>query len=308
MSLTSDRTTLARLNGDVAQLRRQEAEQMRKEADANKRANAAANSAGRTGSVSSATSYLREADRESKKAVDAQNQRAQISKKIADKSNEIARVQASISRTEEAESKKRLADGKKRIAEDAKRQRAYDQRIRDLENQLMERAEATVVPALRADEAGRIHDFFISHASEDKEGFVEGLVAKARAAGLDVWYDTFELEWGDNLRQKIDRGLASAYFGVVVLSTDFFAKPWPQYELDGLVQKDMLGTGRLLPIWHKVTVDEVAQHTPSLAGRLALNTAINTADEIVVELLKMRDKLRPAHSATFEAADDVEAG
>lgn len=307
MSLTFDRSTLARLNSEIAHLRRQEAEQMRKEADANKRANAAANRAGRAGSVSSVTSYLREADRESKKAVDAQNQRAQISKKIADKSNEIARVQASISRAEEAEAKKRIADDKKRIADNAKRQRAHDQRIRDLERQLMERAEATVVPALRADEAGKIHDFFISHASEDKEGFVDSLVANARAAGLDVWYDRFELEWGDNLRQKIDRGLASAYFGVVVLSANFFAKPWPQYELDGLVQKDMLGTGRLLPIWHKVTVDEVAQHAPSLAGRLALNTAINTADEIVTELLKMRDKLRPTQCSMIEATDEAEA-
>ncbi|WP_242127731.1 toll/interleukin-1 receptor domain-containing protein [Sphingobium sp. Sx8-8] len=290
MSLTSDRSTLNRLNGDVASLRKQEAEQMRKEADANKRANAAANSASRASSTSLVSSYFRDADRESKKAVEAQNQRALISKKIADKTNEIARVQASISRAEEAEFRKRLAH-------DSERQRSYDQRIRDLENQLAERAEVTIVPVLRADETGKIHDFFISHASEDKEAFVDGLVAKARAAGLDVWYDRFELEWGDNLRQKIDRGLASAYFGVVVLSADFFKKPWPQYELDGLVQRDMLGSGRLLPIWHKVTVDEVAQHAPSLAVRLALNTAVNTTDEIVAELLKMRNKLRTADDA-----------
>lgn len=300
MPLTSDHNALNRLNGDIAHLRKQEAEQMRKEADANKRANSAMSRASRASSASTASSCIREAERESKKAEDAQNRRAQISKKIADKSNEIARVQISISRAEETE-------GKKRIAEDTKRQRVYDLRIRELENQLAERAASTVVPVLRADEAGKIHDFFISHASEDKQEFVDGLVVKARAAGLDVWYDRFELEWGDNLRQKIDRGLSSAYFGVVVLSASFFKKPWPQYELDGLVQKDMLGTGRLLPIWHKVTVDEVAQHTPSLAGRLALNTAINTTDEIVIELLKMRDKLRPAApTAANQVARGVE--
>jgi uncharacterized protein YeeX (DUF496 family) len=286
MSLVSDRNTLNRLNGDVAQLRKQEAEQMRKEADASKRGNTAMSRASKTSSASSASSYIREAERERKKAEDAQSERAKISRKIAEKSNEIARVQSSIGRAEEAEAKKRVAD-------DSKRQRIYDKRIRDLENQLATQAVSVVIPTLQADEAGKIHDFFISHASEDKEEFVDHLVANARAAGLDVWYDRFELEWGDNLRQKIDRGLGSSYFGVVVLSADFFKKPWPQYELDGLVQKDMLGTGRLLPIWHKVTVDDVARHTPSLAGRLALNTAINTTDEIVVELLKMRDKLRP---------------
>jgi TIR domain len=287
MSLVSDRNALNRLNVDIAQLRKQEADQLRKEADASKRANAALNRASKANSVSSASSCIREAERERQKAEDAQSQRAKISKKIADKSKEIARVQISIGRSEEADAKKRAAD-------DTKRQRIYDQRIRDLENRLAEHAESIKVPILRADAVGQIHDFFISHASEDKEDLVDGLVAKARAAGLDVWYDRFDLEWGDNLRQKIDRGLVSAYFGVVILSADFFKKPWPQYELDGLVQKDMLGTGRLLPIWHKVTVDEVSKHTPSLAGRLALNTAINSTDEIVAELLKMRDKLRPA--------------
>lgn len=287
MSIATDRSRLNRLNSDMAALRKQEADQMRKEADASKRANAAMSRASKATSASMAASYVREAERESRKAEDAQNQRAQIGKKIADKSSEVARVQTAISKGEEA-------DYKKRLAEDVKRQRAYDQRIRDLENQLAERAATTRIPTLKGDESGVVHDFFISHASEDKEEFVDGLVAKASEAGLDVWYDKSSLEWGDSLRQKIDQGLSGAYFGVVILSANFFSKPWPQYELDGLVQKDMLGTGRLLPIWHKVTVDEVAKHTPSLAGRLALNTAINSADEIVAELVKMRDKFRPS--------------
>lgn len=287
MTLSMDRNRLNRLNADIAALRKQDADQMRKEADASKRANAAMSRAAKTSSASTAASYIREAERESKKAEDARNQRAQLGKKIADKSSELARVQASISKADEAEHKKRLAD-------DAKRQRTYDQRIRGLENQLAEQASRAVIPVLAGDESGVVHDFFICHASEDKEEFVDGLVAKAEDAGLDLWYDKSALEWGDSLRRGIDKGLSGAYFGVVVLSANFFKKPWPQYELDGLVQKDMLGTGRLLPIWHKVTVDEVARHTPSLAGRLALNTAINSADEIVAELIKMRDKFRPS--------------
>jgi TIR domain len=187
-----------------------------------------------------------------------------------------------------------MAESKQHLANDVKQRRVYDQKIRELENQLLQQASMTFIPTLKGDESGVVHDFFISHASEDKAEFVDDLVAKAHLRGLDVWYDNSVLEWGDSLRQKIDQGLSGVYFGVVVLSENFFKKPWPQYELDGLVQKDMLGTGRLLPIWHKVTVDEVAKHTPSLAGRLALNTALNSADEIVLELIKMRDKFRPS--------------
>lgn len=259
---------------------------MRKEAEANKRVNAAMGRASKATSQSSASSYLREAERESKRAEDAQYQRAQIGKKIADKSGDVARIQAAISKAEEAEYKKRVID-------DAKRQRTSDARIRQLERQLAEHAEKTAIPILWADDSGVVHDFFISHASEDKEGFVNGLALKATEAGLDVWYDKFSLSWGDSLRQAIDKGLASAYFGVVVLSDEFFKKQWTHYELDGLVQKDMLGTGRILPIWHRVTVDEVSKHTPSLAGRLALNTATHSTEDIVSELVKMRDKFRP---------------
>jgi hypothetical protein len=286
MSLATDRGTLIRLQNDIAALRRQEADQMRKEAEATKKANTAMARATRASSVSSAQSYAREAEREMRRVEDAQAQRAQIAKKIADKSSDVARVQLAIARGEEAEQKKRFAD-------DRKRQQTYDSRIRELERQLTERASNTFIPSLPGDERGIVHDFFISHASEDKEEFVDGLAAKAKEAGLDVFYDRFALEWGANLRQEIDRGLATAFFGIVILSENFFKKPWPQYELDGLIQKDMLGTGRLLPIWHRLTVDDVVKHAPSLAGRLALNTAINSTDEIVAELLKMRDRFRP---------------
>jgi hypothetical protein len=96
VSLSNDRNTLNRINGEIAGLRKQEADQMRKEADANKRANAAMARAAKASSSSSTGSYIREAERESKKAEDAQNQRAQISKKLADKSSDVARIQVAI--------------------------------------------------------------------------------------------------------------------------------------------------------------------------------------------------------------------
>jgi hypothetical protein len=93
---------------------------------------------------------------------------------------------------------------------------------------------------------------------------------------------------------KIDEGLRNAYFGVVVLSPNFFERPWPNYELDGLLQRDLSGKGRLLPIWHRLTQDDVAKHAPSLAGRLALSTASSTSDAIVQELITIRDRFKDA--------------
>jgi hypothetical protein len=79
------------------------------------------------------------------------------------------------------------------------------------------------------------YDVFISHAWEDKDAIAHPLADELRRRGLDVWYDDFSLKVGDHLRESIDKGLGKSRFGVVILSPHFFAKQWPQYELDGLV-------------------------------------------------------------------------
>jgi hypothetical protein len=100
--------------------------------------------------------------------------------------------------------------------------------------------------------------------------------------GLTVWYDEFELRIGSSLRQSIDSGLANSRFGVVVLSQAFFKKGWTNYELDGLVTRDIAAGGAqiILPIWHRVTKDEVIGYSASLADRVALRSADSTVDEI----------------------------
>lgn len=122
----------------------------------------------------------------------------------------------------------------------------------------------------------RNYDVFISHASEDKISVVEPL-AKALKDDfcLRVWYDKWTLRIGDSLRQKIDEGLANSRYGVVVLSPSFFNKRWPQSELDGLFQREILGgTKVILPVIHEMTIDEVCKHSHLISGKLALDTAI----------------------------------
>lgn len=73
-------------------------------------------------------------------------------------------------------------------------------------------------------------------------------------------------------------------FGIVVLSQPFFAKGWPQYELDGLVTMSVSGAQVLLPLWHGISKDEVVRHSPSLADKVALRTADYTIAEIAAEI------------------------
>jgi hypothetical protein len=127
-------------------------------------------------------------------------------------------------------------------------------------------------------------DVFISHASEDKEEVARPMAEALRARGLRVWYDEFTLRIGDSLRRKIDEGLANSRVGLVVLSPTFLNKGWTNHELDGIVTRAVTGEQVLLPIWHKLTKQEVIAYSPSLADKLARNTASHTIDEIAAEI------------------------
>nr|WP_255435504.1 toll/interleukin-1 receptor domain-containing protein [Paracoccus sp. S1E-3] len=131
------------------------------------------------------------------------------------------------------------------------------------------------------------YDVFISHASEDKDEFVRELAEKAESAGLRIFYDERKLKWGDSLRERIEHGLANSRFGIVVLSTAFFRKEWPKRELDGLFNLEIEGKSRILPIWHKISKDEVIRNAPSLSGKLALSTSSLSVDEIVEKLMEI---------------------
>jgi Domain of unknown function (DUF1883) len=97
----------------------------------------------------------------------------------------------------------------------------------------------------------------------------------------------------DGLAQSVaainhsDEGISRSAFGVVVLSSAFFAKNWTQYELDGLVTRSVDGSQVLLPLWHRLTKAEVMAYSPSLADKLARSTGDSTLEEIAAEIAEV---------------------
>lgn len=304
MSLNIDRSTVSRIQKDINDLQRRQADEMKKVAQATKNMNSAMASASRASSASTAKSYLGTADREAKNIEVAQEKAARFGVDISRKMDELTRAQERVRSGEEKERRDQAAAYDKQLKADETARRklqadnlALAQDLASLKSQLtaaIELQAGATQPFVveNAEGRDRPYDFFISHASADKADFVDGLVTQAEAAGLDVWYDQSAIIWGDSIRQKIDDGLRRSYFGVVVLSPNFFERPWTQYELDAIVQRDLSGAGRLLPIWHRLSQDDVAKHAPSLAGRLALPTSSYSTDQIVRELLTMRDRFK----------------
>lgn len=136
---------------------------------------------------------------------------------------------------------------------------------------------------------GRTWDVFLSDASEDKEAVAVPLHDALIGRGVTVWLDKAEIKIGDSLRRKIDDGIRSSRFGIVVLSPSFFAKGWTNHELDGLVTKTVAGEQTMLPIWHDVGVEDVRGYSPSLADKRALSTGefdiADMADQIAEAVL-----------------------
>ena len=115
----------------------------------------------------------------------------------------------------------------------------------------------------------RSWDLFISYASEDRAEVAEPLASTLSAFGLKVWFDKRELKLGDSLRRRIDEGISCCRYGVVILSPSFFAKHYPNRELDGLAQREVDGASVILPVWHDVTDVQVRAYSAPLADRVA---------------------------------------
>jgi TIR domain len=292
-SLFSD---IARCHKEIASLEAQRARYSKDRADALGRANTAQKSITGSASPSTIQSKQRDIQRYQDDAVRASDREADIARKIANESNKLSRYQEQLQREQITETRK-LEDASKRLEDSLKRRQDEMERVQRSAVREIHRGMAVAVPVFRSGLDASVlvsHDAFISHASEDKDDIVRALAMALSERGFSIWYDEFQLKVGDSLRRSIDRGLRDSRFGIVVLSEAFFSKNWPQYELDGLVAREMNGGKVIPPIWHKVAKDQVMGYSPSLADKLALNTSTMTLAEVVDALADVIQEVKHA--------------
>ena len=268
------------LDKDIADLEKKKAAADKKAADEQGKA-ARVRFSGNI-SMSSLKMKMNEKERHEKAARKASEESANLQKKIADKRNKRNDSYLKLQSELQNEKKKETTEQQRIISN---MQRSYEELIAKLENQ--------AVPVLRTVKRQQSelpeYDVFISHASEDKEDFVDEFVAELRKAGVKVWYDTSQIAWGDSLRKRIDDGLTKSRFGIAILSPNYIAdgKYWTKEELDGIFQMESINGKTLLPIWHNLTKKQVINFSPIVANRKAMSTATMTAYEIAQELVKL---------------------
>lgn len=254
---------ITRLHNDIASISKEEARESDKIARAS-------SSLSRASSSSSVQAYQRA-------ILHAQQELARLASKRASKTSDLARKQSDLASaqkslmTEQQNEMKKSQDVISRLERDARSKAAQNLgTIRTGLRPVLIQPETPVVT----------YTAFISHASEDKDEIARPLTQALLALGHRIWFDEFTIKIGDSLRRTIDRGLANSRFGIVVLSPSFLSKNWPQYELDGMVAREVAGQKVILPIWHKLSKNEVLAYSPTLADKLALSTSNYTIDEL----------------------------
>ena len=282
MSITSRQNEVARHQKSLADLQKKLADESKKEVSKTDEINRIERSITKSTSVSTLRSKQQQITRAMSAIADIQKKKANISKKTADANAKLHKAQEDLRKEEEKERKKIQDAEKKREREQLNHQRSITQELRSQYS--LKSNDVPVKPRTVK------YDVFVSHASEDKEEFVKPLVEALQGAGYKVWYDEFTLKVGDSLRRSIDNGLKNSRYGIVVFSNAFFAKNWTQYELDGLVTREMEGHKVMLPIWHMVSKNQVQNYSPTLADKKAINSSLSTIEEIVTQLAEVLDE------------------
>lgn len=270
------------LDKEITDLEKKKAAADKKAADEAKKA--ANISISKSASASTIKTKMSEIERHNAASNKASSESAGLQKKIAEKRRKRNEAYLKLQKEQQKEQQAQQKTLKNL-------QRTYENRIAELEVQLLP---TFIRPGIdnEIEPEGEEYDAFISHAWEDKDEFVDELVAEMRNEGISVWYDTTQLKWGDSMRQRIDNGLKKSKFGVVVLSPNYIAdgKYWTKAELNGLFQMESVNGKTLLPIWYNLNKKDVIDFSPIIADKKAMTTASMTAKEIAKELATLLGK------------------
>ena len=275
MSISSIISNIDRLERDIATLEKQKATETDKELRLLKNIDSLTDQANRATSQSTLKSKLNQLRSKQTELGRIEKKKADITKKVAEKNKQLRKYQIDLTKEQTRERKKvekEQLDFQRNLNREIERQKQLTQETIRIQSAEIPKNE------------NKDYDVFISHSSADKEEFVRPLAMELQKLGLKVWYDEFELKIGDSLRRSIDQGLINSRYGIVVLSSSFFKRDWTNYELDGFVNKEMNGLKVILPIWHKVSKDEVQKFSLSLADKVALNSSIYSVKEIAEEI------------------------
>lgn len=232
----------------------------------------------------------RQAEQQMKRAVADHNRKAEAhNKKVVADYNRQADAH---NRKVEEQNRRSVADYNRRVDQHNRQANAHNKRvIDDLNRQLAAGGRPQVRYTVdeqelvdRVQEAlpveRRQHDLFLSYARLDGQAVASELNDELARLGLDVWFDALAIVPGKSQSLQMDRGLATARAGVVVLTPAYLVgRFWTERELGALLHKDTL-----IPVLHGVTFTDVAEYSGILPDLAGFMTSLDSVAEIAAKI------------------------
>ncbi|MFH1553349.1 MAG: toll/interleukin-1 receptor domain-containing protein [Pseudomonadota bacterium] len=125
--------------------------------------------------------------------------------------------------------------------------RALEQRLALPPGEVHHMSEPTTRPRL----------VYLAHATEDKQlakPIAEGLIHR----GIEVWFDEWEIGYGDSLRRRMEQGLGDCTHFVVLLTPTSIEKPWVQEEVDAGLVAAVGGTAQFIGLRHDLPLERLS--------------------------------------------------
>jgi hypothetical protein len=121
---------------------------------------------------------------------------------------------------------------------------------------------------------------YLAHASEDKDAMARPLAERLMAAGIEVWFDEWEIRTGESLKRRMEQGLEDCTHFIVLLTPASIGKPWVETEIDAGFLRSVQEGVRFMGLRHKVEISDL-----SIFLRALRCPAVDLGDDAAVAAL-----------------------
>jgi len=137
-------------------------------------------------------------------------------------------------------------------------------------------------------------DFFICHTSEDKEKIAKPIYEGLNQLKIKCWLDIFEIDYGDEIIEKIQEGINLSQFSLIILSHNWFNNSWASKELFSLLSREIRKKKTIvIPL---IVDDErtILENIPFLEGkRYIKHQSVEGTIQELYEFIKRKKEFEP---------------
>lgn len=98
-----------------------------------------------------------------------------------------------------------------------------------------------------------------------------------------MWFSEEDIPLGSLMTREIDKGLRNSRIGIVLVTPAMLMS----VSSGGIAEKELavlLNSGRVVPVTHGVTFDELYDVSPMPASHAGLNTAESSLEDVALKL------------------------